>query len=78
MVSFGVGAHLKFSTRVPPTCIVCLASKKPVVYLHYMASCLGFGVIMCGVLWVFNEPTAAPDYLHIMQDVWQTDLVFEE
>lgn len=78
MASFGGGAHLKFSARVPPTCIVCLASKKLVVYLHHMASCLGFGVIMCGGLWVFYKPMAAPDCLHTMQDVWQTDLVFEE
>lgn len=49
--------------------------KKFVVYLHYMASCLGFGVIMCGVLCGFYKLTEAPDYLHTMKYECQTDSV---
>lgn len=78
MVCFGGVAHLKFSLRVPPTCIMCLALKKLVVYLHYVAYCLGFGVIVSGFLWGFYKPTTAPDCLHTLQYVCQNDLILEE
>lgn len=52
---FWGGTHLKFYPRVPPTCIIYLASKNHVVYLRYVASSLGFRVIVWGVLWDFYK-----------------------